>query len=177
MKSPRLVNTPRNDLPGLANFAQISDVLFRGAQPTPDGFAQLQKMGIRTVVNLRAYTSDSRKLRKTRDCKLHYIHLRCRAWLPSSKKLAQFLKILRDPANQPVFVHCLHGSDRTGLAIGAYRIIEQGWLAQDAAKELHTFGFHGRIFPQILRFLKKLDVRKIEKLITKIKIAAPAQLK
>lgn len=146
---------------GLTNLAQISPALYRGAQPTREGFEQLKRMGVKTVVNLRAYRSDRRKIKA---CGLGYVHLRCRAWLPSGKKLAQFLKIVRDPANQPVFVHCLHGADRTGLAVAAYRVIEQGWSVAEAAKELHAFGFHRRVFPQILRYLKRLDASKIERL-------------
>jgi len=167
---------PLNDLPGLSNFAQISEVLYRGAQPTPEGFKRLERLGIKTVVNLRAYGSDSRRMRKAEHCALNYVHLRCRAWLPSSKKLARFIRILRDPANQPVFVHCLHGSDRTGLAVGAYRIIEQDWKAEDAAAELHAFGFHRRFFPQILRHLKRLEKSKIEKLVATAKSAKPRRI-
>jgi protein tyrosine/serine phosphatase len=148
----------------LANLAQISPALYRGAQPTREGFEQLKKMGVKTIVNLRAYRSDRRKLRGSG---LKYVHLHCRAWLPSGKRLAQFLKIVRDPANHPVFVHCLHGADRTGLAVAAYRVIEQGWSVSDAAKELHQYGFHKRFFPQILRYLKSLDASKIERMIQK----------
>jgi len=45
--------SPR-DLPGLPNFAQVSPVLYRGAQPTPKGFNRLKTIGVKTVVDLRA---------------------------------------------------------------------------------------------------------------------------
>ena len=158
---------PREDLPGLENFAPISDVLYRGAQPSREGFEQLKRMGVKTVVNLRAYRGDAGKLK---GLGLRYVHLRCRAWLPSGKKLALFLKLVHDPANQPVFVHCLHGSDRTGLAVAAYRIMEQGWQLDRAIEELHTFGFHHRVFPQILRFLKRFDASQIKTLMDNLEM-------
>ena len=37
---------PSSDLPGLKNFAKVSDILYRGQQPTAEGMAELKKMGI-----------------------------------------------------------------------------------------------------------------------------------
>src|SRR5258706_9038328 len=45
-------------LPGLTNFYQVSTNLYRGAQPTAEGMRQLKAMGIKTVINLRAFHSD-----------------------------------------------------------------------------------------------------------------------
>src|SRR5256885_1649694 len=50
--------TPRDDVPGVPNFARVSDVLYRGAQPTHEGFLELKKLGVRTVVSLRQMHSD-----------------------------------------------------------------------------------------------------------------------
>ena len=36
------------DEPGLPNFARVNDHLYRGAQPTAEGFKRLEKLGIRT---------------------------------------------------------------------------------------------------------------------------------
>src|SRR5260370_37016971 len=40
-------------LPGVPRAGKISDVLFRGAQPSAQGLAELKKLGITTIVNLR----------------------------------------------------------------------------------------------------------------------------
>jgi len=145
---------PRDDVQGVPNFAQISPGLFRGAQPTREGFKTLRAMGIKTVVSLRAYHTDRHRVRGTG---LKYVHLFCRAWLPRDHQVAAFLKIVADPANQPVFVHCQHGADRTGCMVAAYRITVQGWTRQAAAAELKHFGYH-KIFPQIRRYLKRFDL-------------------
>ncbi|MEI8195437.1 MAG: hypothetical protein WCI73_05970, partial [Phycisphaerae bacterium] len=67
---------PRHDLPGLSNFAQVSPNLYRGAQPTAEGFRQLKKMGIKTVVNLRAWHTDRDELKGTG---LRYVQIPCNA--------------------------------------------------------------------------------------------------
>jgi tyrosine-protein phosphatase SIW14 len=126
-------------LPGLSNFASVSPVLYRGAQPTAEGFRELQKLGIKTVVNLRSMHCDAGMIAGT---DLRYFRIPCSAWGVDRAQFRQFMAIVNDPANQPVFVHCQHGSDRTGFVVGGYRITEQRWDAQSAVSELDTYGFH-----------------------------------
>src|SRR5438128_812424 len=71
---------PRNDLTGLKNFAQVSPMLCRGAQPGNEGFRTLKKMGVKTVINLRALHSDRKELK---GLGLQYVHIPCQAWNPS----------------------------------------------------------------------------------------------
>jgi tyrosine-protein phosphatase SIW14 len=144
---------PQDDLPGLKNFAVVSEALSRGAQPTAEGFAELKRRGVKTIVNLRSAHSDREKLAGTG---LQYIEIPCRAWNPKEDDVLRFLKIVAEPKNQPVFVHCEHGSDRTGMMVAVYRILEQGWTSDDAVKELSNFHFHP-IFGDVVTYLKKFD--------------------
>jgi protein tyrosine/serine phosphatase len=52
------------------------------------------------------------------------------------------LEILGDPSRRPVFIHCEHGVDRTGLVIALYRVIYQNWKPADAKAEWVKSG-HG----------------------------------
>ena len=150
---------PRNDIPGLTNFAKVSDVLYRGAQPDAEGFAELKKMGVKTIINLRQFHSDRDNMMGTG---LQYMHMYCKAWHPEDEDIVKFLKVLEAPQNQPVFVHCQHGSDRTGMMVASYRIVEQDWNTEEAAKETHIFGFH-KIFAEIQKHLKNFQTDKIKK--------------
>ncbi len=38
-------------------------------------------------------------------------------------------------------MHCRLGDDRTGMAVASYRMAEEGWSADEAMKEMKTFGF------------------------------------
>lgn len=155
--------TPRNDINGVKNFAKVSDALYRGEQPTAEGFAELKKMGIKTVVCLRELHSDRDLLK---GLSLQYARIYCKAWHPEDEDVARFMKLIRDPKNQPVFVHCQHGSDRTGMMVASYRILEQGWTNAEAEKEIHNFGFH-EIFSDIQKYLLTLDKAKMNALIEK----------
>jgi protein tyrosine phosphatase (PTP) superfamily phosphohydrolase (DUF442 family) len=154
---------PRNDLPGLRNFAQVSPVLCRGAQPTREGFAELKKRGVKTVVNLRWLHDDREALK---GLGLRSVHIRCQAWNPREEDVAAFLHVVRDPANQPVFVHCQHGADRTGMMVAVYRMAEQGWANEDAAKEVANFGFH-KVWTRIADYLRHFDREKLDALMRK----------
>jgi tyrosine-protein phosphatase SIW14 len=156
---------PRNDLPGLKNFAQVSPILYRGEQPGAEGFQTLKKMGVKTVVNLRSLHSDRKELQ---GLGLQYVHIPCQAWNPSEADVAAFMQVVRNPKNQPVFVHCQHGADRTGMMVAVYRMTEQGWGNADAGKEIHNFGFH-KIWADISDYLKRFDRQKFNDLVKKTK--------
>lgn len=144
---------PRDDLPGLTNFAKVSDALYRGAQLTAEGFKTLKSLGVKTVVSLRWLHSDRDLLAGTG---LRYLRIEAKAWHPEDEDVSRALKVIEDPKNQPVFVHCQHGSDRTGTLVAAYRIVDQGWTREDAANELPNFGYHP-IWTEVLTYLKRFD--------------------
>lgn len=47
-----------------------------------------------------------------------------------------------DPTRTGVYVHCLHGQDRTGLIIGLERVDQEQWTAERAYAEMLVDGFH-----------------------------------
>jgi hypothetical protein len=44
---------------GVKNFSQVDDHVYRGAQPTDEGFTYLAKIGVKTVVDLREHDERS----------------------------------------------------------------------------------------------------------------------
>jgi len=152
---------PRNDVTGVANFAQISPQLYRGAQPTAEGFGQLKRLGIKTITSLRETHSDRGAMK---GLGLRYAHIRFNPTRPEDHEVAEFLQVMRDPANQPAFVHCLAGSDRTGTMVAIYRVVQQGWPMQEAVKELPRFGYH-EVWTHLIRYLADFDRARIERLV------------
>lgn len=144
---------PENGLPGLSNFATVSADLYRGAQPTAEGFRTLARLGIKTVVNLRAFHDDAKLIQGTG---LDYVHITFEPWNPERGEVLSFLKIMADPLRRPVFVHCQHGADRTGTMVAAYRMVFQRWSLDQALVELPNFGFH-RIWSNLKTFLRSLS--------------------
>jgi protein tyrosine/serine phosphatase len=54
------------------------------------------------------------------------------SWYPEEEEMIKVLQILMDPNRTPVFVHCQHGADRTGLICAAYRLVICGWTKEEA---------------------------------------------
>ena len=72
------------------------------------------------------------------------------------------MAIVSDPKNQPVYVHCLYGSDRTGAMVALYRMALQQWSAKAAIEEMKNggFGFH-MVFANLITYLKEVNVADV----------------
>jgi len=151
--------------PGLPNLHRVSPALYRGAQPEVEGFRALVEMGIMTVVNLRQLHSDSDEMKQAGvSDKLEYVHIRFNTFHPEDEDVVAFLKVMADPSRHPVFLHCKHGADRTGMMTAIYRIVFQGWSKQQALEEMTRggFGFH-KVWQNLLRYLRRADINSLRK--------------
>lgn len=126
----------RKDLP---NFGEATPTLYHGGQPSKSGFRILAKMGVNIVVDLRGSRASERKV--VTHLGMQYVPLPWRCYFPKDIIFAQFLTLLRKNPGKKVFVHCRMGDDRTGMMIASYRMAEEGWSAEKAAKEMEKFGF------------------------------------
>ncbi len=145
---------------GLPNFHKVDDRLYRGAQPTEEGMKKLAEMGIKTVINLRTFHSDRDEIGKT---PLNYEHITMQAWDPEEKEVIEFLQIVTDPSKQPVFVHCQHGADRTGVMCAIYRVAVSGWEKEEALTEMKDGGYNFHlIWKNIETFFSELDIDKMK---------------
>lgn len=151
-----LKNAPQgNEIPeGIPNFAKVAEEFYRGGQPTDRGFAELKKMGIRTVVSLRVLNSDRENLVRL---DMQYFRISFKHIHPEDEDVVAFLKIVTDSSNYPVFVHCRGGKDRTGMMVAIYRIVIQDWTKDQALAEMKEFGFH-EIWGTLQDYVEKLDV-------------------
>jgi len=145
--------------PGLPNLHKVSSTLYRGAQPTAEGFAELEKMGIKTVVCLRNLHSDKNLLGTNG---LDYVAIPMNTWHAEREDVVAFLSVVSDTNRTPVFVHCQHGADRTGTMCALYRIAVCGWSTEDALREMREggFGFH-EVWKNLPDFIAKLDIGKL----------------
>ena len=149
------------DLSGLKNFHQVTTNLYRCAQPGAEGMRQLEKLGVKTVINLRAFHGDAGEVKSTA---LRQEHIYFKTWHPEDEDVVRFLKIVTDTNRAPFVVHCQHGSDRTGTMIAIYRMAVQGWTKDEAIDEMTKggFGFHP-MWKNLTRYLRALDLDALKK--------------
>lgn len=151
-------STVHGDL-DLPNFQMVTPTLYRGGQPTPEGLARLKSQGVKTIVNVRR-SDDDRAEAVLLGLTNHQRSMS--PWRPRDVDVAWFLAIACDPAQQPVFLHCHHGSDRTGYLIAMYRIIVEGWDRERAIEEMTRDGngFHD-LFQGLIRYVREANVERI----------------
>ena len=137
------VVTPEVSAHDLPNFHAVTQTLLRGAAPTPAGLESLQKMGVKTIVDLRIAPKTVAKERAQLErMGVHFLNLPMSGEPPTEAQIQTLLKTIADPSQQPVFVHCQHGADRTGTMIGIYRENVMGWPYDRTYKEMRKYGFN-----------------------------------
>jgi protein tyrosine/serine phosphatase len=127
----------------LPNFQKVDDHVYRGAQPTNNGFKDLAERGIKTVVDLRDIGEHSQadEQKAVTDLGMRYVSIPMQGMsTPKDKQIAAGLALLNDVAIGPVFVHCKRGADRTGTMIAVYRILHDGWDSKRALSEAKSYG-------------------------------------
>ncbi|HXW17025.1 MAG TPA: dual specificity protein phosphatase family protein, partial [Candidatus Acidoferrales bacterium] len=131
----------RIQLVGVPNGGEITPLLYRGAQPTPDGFHSLAASGVAIDVDLRDEGDrDAEREAVTREG-MQYVGIPWQCQHPSDSITARFLEVVRDNPDKKIFVHCHQGIDRTGLMIAAFRMADQNWTANEARREMIAYGF------------------------------------
>jgi tyrosine-protein phosphatase SIW14 len=143
----------------LANCYRVSEDLFRCEQPALNDLGDLQALGIRGVLNLRAYHTDSHEFARNG---LMLLAEPMNAGEVTAAQLAAALRKFR-AAPKPLLVHCWHGSDRTGVFVAAYRLVFQEWTREAALDEFRHggFGFHEKWYPNLLQLLQSLDIEAL----------------
>src|ERR1041385_111601 len=97
------------------NFGRINDNYYRGAQPKGRDFADLAAIGVKTVIDLtKDGRDDEQATVEGLGMKFYRIPMTT-SERPSDAAVARFLKLVTDPAKQPVYVHCQGGRHRTGV--------------------------------------------------------------
>lgn len=145
----------------LENCYRVSPDLLRCEQPTGKDIADLQALGVRSILNLRRWNSDPRELERAG---FKLLVQRMEADDLTLDDLVAALRQIR-AAPKPVLLHCWHGSDRTGSVVAAYRIVFENWTPAEALDELRYggFGYHEKWFPNIIRLFETLDPAELRR--------------
>ncbi len=135
LAGPATAATPEKAIP---RFHKVNDTLYRGGMPQDGGWGLLEEMGVATVVTFRN-ESPERALVESLGMRHVAIPLTATQGVPGHA-IQEFFKVMREPWNHPVFVHCRRGADRTGAMVAFYRIAFEGWDPERAYREARDIG-------------------------------------
>ena len=128
---------------GIPNFYKVNDHIYRGAQPSGAAWPELAKLGVKTVIDLRRegeHSTDAESKAVTA-AGMRYVNFPMNGFdTPTSDQMAKVLALL--DGNDPVFIHCKLGKDRTGTVVAAYRIAREKWENPKAMAEAESCGLH-----------------------------------
>ncbi|HVI08891.1 MAG TPA: dual specificity protein phosphatase family protein, partial [Candidatus Binatia bacterium] len=142
------------------NFGEVTPSLYRGGLTTTDGLQALHKLGVNVIVDTHA--NDSPEKAEAEKLGMKYVAIPWHCPRPHDEVFAKFLQVVHDNKGKKIFVHCRLGDDRTGMMVASYRMAEEGWSADEAMKEMESFGFtrsHHLLCPSLAGYEKSFPER------------------
>jgi protein tyrosine phosphatase (PTP) superfamily phosphohydrolase (DUF442 family) len=125
------------EAPGIKNFDRVDTHVYRGGQPTNEGFRYLAGIGVKTIIDLRE--ADGRSVAEEKAVTaagMKYVNVPMTGLTPPTEaEITKILAMMEDGTTGPVFVHCRRGADRTGAVIAAYHIDHDQWDNARALKD------------------------------------------
>jgi len=137
----------------LGNLHTVEPGFFRSAQPNKEGYALLDKMGVKTILNLKDKLSAEREREAVKRYGMSVESVAMSGFAtPSFEQMDRALAVLKT-ARRPLLVHCAHGKDRTGFVVASYRVVEEKASIPDAVKEAKDAGCCFVMFEDLSKFL------------------------
>jgi protein-tyrosine phosphatase len=86
---------------------------------------------------------------------VRYVPIRVSLWQCDQVDVAAVMRAIEE-SPKPVFIHCLVGRDRTGLAVAAWQMT-QGMSAAEAIADMERFGTNPFWNEAIKRRIRRLE--------------------
>ena len=130
-------------------YLEVEPGLLRG--PRIAGFLNLYHLakveGVKTVLNLQIGVREAllgeldNEPSWCREFGVRFLDMDFWGFMPpSTEKLLEAVEYLADPALRPLYVHCRHGKERTGLVVAAYNVIKRGKGLEDEFLNMINLG-------------------------------------
>jgi protein tyrosine/serine phosphatase len=124
------------------NFGMVNTNYYRGAQPKGHDYSDLAALGVKSIIDLTDHDGVASEPAMVKSAGMKSFKIPMSAHVPPTRaQLDEFMKIVNDPQNQPVYVHCVGGRHRTGVMTAAYRMINEGWTGERAFAEMKNYKF------------------------------------
>ena len=160
---------PSKEFPGIkiANFGKMDDRFYRGERPDENQFAAMASLGIKTIIDV---SDDPKPYEKpaVEAAGMRYVYLPIvDKQPPTEQNIADFFKIIDDPATGVFYVHCGGGRHRTGNLGAVYRLQRYGWDFEKAYKEMKNYDFysswgHGKQKDFVIDYFKQMEAKRAE---------------
>ena len=141
------------DATPIRNFLRIDPNFCTGGQPNMQQLEKLKAEGVTTIINLRSADeyNMAQEEAKAKELGLKYFNIPVVYMAPKEEQATEFLKLMSDTKNRPVFIHCT-----AAIRVGAFwlikRVLQDGWTFENAEQEAQKVGL--RNAPHLTEFAK-----------------------
>ena len=157
------------DVKNIYRFGKVNKFLYRGGLPTETDLQALKDFKVKTVVSFRGLGDDQEKFQIAEEKKqveklgMKFLNVQIPFDKPVPEKtIKSFFTAVNNVKNQPLFVHCKGGRDRTGTMVALYQMKYAGYSAEKAIEEMKEYTFNPADYPiftnQIMSF-KGTDIK------------------
>ncbi len=144
------------------NFVRLSKDFCTGGQPRVQELTELKSTGIQSIVNLRRPSEFNEVAQVTEAKRLgfRYYNIPVNSQSPKDEEVEEFLKILSDPKNLPVFIHCA-SANRVGGFWMIRRVLVDDWGIKEAEAEALRVGMKSPLIKKFARsyIQKQMKIR------------------
>lgn len=137
----------------MAQYREIEDGLYLGAQPTREDLIEMQKRGVRTVIDFRlpAETAAPNEA-MVRACGLDYANIPVNKAKLSAQQIDELTQVMNDKP-KPYLVHCATGA-RAAMLLTLAEARKHKWTAERTFEEARRLGFDLEGSPEFSRFIR-----------------------
>jgi uncharacterized protein (TIGR01244 family) len=133
----------KDTVPGVVNFARVETTVACAGATSPEGVAEVKKLGYASIINLRVATEPGANVdaeaAAAKTAGITFVHLPFNAAAPDPTLIDNFLKAVTEPANQPAFIHCASANRAAALWL-IKRVEVDKWDVDRAATEAAALG-------------------------------------
>jgi uncharacterized protein (TIGR01244 family) len=128
---------------GITNLKRLDSTVACAGATTPESMRAVKDMGFASVVNLREASEPNANVEAesaaAKAAGLRYLHLPLNRESPDPSVADRFVAVARDPANQPMFIHCASGNRAAAMWL-IKRAVVDGWPMERATAEAERLG-------------------------------------
>jgi uncharacterized protein (TIGR01244 family) len=132
-----------DNVAGITNLRQVKSTVACAGATTPESMRAVKEMGFVAVVNLRLASENGAnveaEMAAAEAAGLTYIHIPMNGAAPDPAVVDRFLAAARNPANNPMFVHCATGNRAASVWL-IRRVLVDGWTVDKASEEAAALG-------------------------------------
>ena len=133
----------KEEVPGIRNLSRLETTVACAGATEVDAIPNVKKMGFVSMINLRQASEPGANVPQAeaaaKAAGLKYIHIPMDAAAPDPTVADRFLDAIKQPGNQPAYIHCA-SANRAAAMWFIKRVQIDRWESDRAMKEAEALG-------------------------------------